>query len=340
MRILVVRTSALGDVLLATPALAALRAHFPEAEVTLATSPAYAPLFAGHPALHAVLPLPRDVSVWRLARALRTPPYELFVDLQHKVRTVTLGLLARPTRRLVFVKRRGRDRWRALSRAPLAIRRHTADLYMDVLAPLGVPPLTPSQRKLHVPVQLEAAERVEDWLQREGLAGAPFIAMAPGAAHFTKRWDVQRFGELARALEARGYVALGVGGPPDEAALAALRAAGVRCAPADLPLVDFAALLARAQALVVGDTGPQHLAAAVDTPVVSLFGPTSPERWSPIGVPARVVRRTLDCMPCSDYGSAQCPLGTHACMRELAVPTVLEALVDVLRERARAEGAP
>ena len=326
------RTSALGDVLLATPALAALRRAFPQAVLDFATSPAYAPLFAGHPALSAVVPLDRAASVWRVARGLRQPPYDVFVDLQHKVRTVMLGLLARPARRLAFIKRRGRDRFRALTRRPLALSRHTADLYVDVLAPLGVPALTSAERRLHVPVQPEAAAHVEAWLRAQGLADARLIALAPGAAHFTKRWGAQRFAALGQRAQARDLgVALGVGGPPDADAMGALSAAGVLCAPSDFSLVELAALLARARVLVVGDTGPQHLAAAVGTPVVSLFGPTNPQRWAPIGVPHRVLRRALPCMPCSDYGQATCPIGTHACMRELTPDEVHAALEELVR---------
>ena len=333
MNILVLRLTALGDVLLTTPSIAALRAHFPDAAVDLCTSAAYAPLFAGHPHLRDVIPFDRRGSTLRQAGALRARGYDVIVDLQHKVRTGVLARFARPVRRVVFVKRRGPDVWRGLVGKPLRPGVHTAELYQLALAELGVPaPLPGRGAPLSLAVQPEAAARVDAWL-READLGPRLIALAPGAAHATKRWPIEHFVELAERVRTRGLgVPIGIGGPPDVVYLRALAAAGVAVAPPELPLVELAALLARARALVVADSGPAHLAAAVGTPVVSLFGPTDPVRWAPYGVAGRVVHRGLDCAPCSDHGGPVCPLGTHACLRDLDADTVAVALADLLAQ--------
>ena len=187
-------------------------------------------------------------------------------------------------------------------------------------------------------MQDDAAARVDTWLRGAGLAdgdAGPLIALAPGAAHPTKRWPIERFVALASLLRARGLGGvIGLGGPPDAEWLGALARGGIAVAPPQMPLVELAALLARTQALVVGDSGPAHLAAAVGTPVVSLFGPTDPVRWAPYGVARRVVSRGLDCAPCSDHGGPVCPLGTHACLRNLDEVVVADALQALLAQTA------
>jgi ADP-heptose:LPS heptosyltransferase len=326
MTILVLRLSALGDVLLCTPVLEALRRFFPAAELDFCTDVRYTALFEGHPALTHVIPYERG-RIRALACRLRQRRYDVVIDLQHKVRTGILARLARPQQRLTLVKRRMRDWWPSLWGRPLRITIHTADLYVQVAAPLGVPPLQEDERRLRIPLSPAARTRAQEVLTGLGLA-SPFIALAPGAGHPTKRWGAARFAALAEILRARGLgIPLAVGGIADRAEI---DATGLQSAPLDLDLPTLAALLARARALVSGDTGPLHLAAAVGTPVVGIYGPTDPRRWGPIGVPSRLVQLPLACAPCHDHGSSRCPRGTHACMRDLEPIRVADALKDLL----------
>jgi heptosyltransferase-2 len=324
MKILVVRLSALGDVLLTTPALSALRRTFPEAELDFCTDARYAPLFAGHPALTSVVPHRREEGSWALGRALRGRRYDVLIDLQHKVRTALLGRLARPRRRIAFVKRRPRDLLRSLRGAPLRVDAHAAELYVRALAPLGVGPLAAGERRLHIALAPQAEERAGSLLRSLGLGERPFVALAPGAVHATKRWGADKFAALAALLRSRGLgEPLAVGGPGDGEAVAAT---GVPSLPLDVDLPTLAAVLARARGLISGDSGPVHLAASVATPVVALYGPTDPKRWGPYGVPHEALSLGLPCAPCSDHGGKRCPLGTHACLRDLEPARVADAL--------------
>jgi ADP-heptose:LPS heptosyltransferase len=328
MRILVFRTSALGDVLLATPALAALRRRFPDAELDLCTDARYAPLFEGHPALAGVVPFDRAQGTLPLLRSLRARRYDVIVDFQHKLRTALIARLARPGRRLSLVKRRPRDWLWSLAGRPLAVATHAVDLYVGVLEPLGVPPLRPEERRLEIALAPAARRAADEVLGRLGLSGSAFVALAPGARHFTKRWGAAQFRALGDLVRARGLgEPLAVGGPDDAGEV---EASGLRAAPLDLGLPALAALLARARALVAGDTGPLHLAAAVGTPVVGVYGPTDPRRWAPVGVPHRIVTLALPCAPCSNYGGPRCPIATHACMRDLAPAQILGALEELM----------
>ncbi|RMG13781.1 MAG: glycosyltransferase family 9 protein [Deltaproteobacteria bacterium] len=336
-RLVVARTSALGDVLLCTPALAALKEAQPEAHLTFVTSAPFAALFEGLPFLDAVVPwdLHRDRSrggIRRLAaRVLRPGPVDLYIDLQNKVRTRLLGHRLRPARRLVYQRRStGQALLALVGYDPPRTHPHATRAYLEVLAPLGVRP--PPAGALRPTVHLEEAARAA---ARVRCPEAGAIAVAPGARHATKRWPVSHFAEVARTLcDRTGAPLLAVGGPQDGPLLDAFAAAVARPVvdTRDLDLPVVAALLERARLLVSNDTGPAHLAAAVDTPVVAVFGPTAESRWAPFG--AQVVRTEIACAPCTNHGGARCPRGHHRCLRALAPDEVLAAALPLLEAAA------
>jgi heptosyltransferase-2 len=162
-------------------------------------------------------------------------------------------------------------------------------------------------------------------LGRAGVSG-PFVALAPGSARPTKRWP--HFGELARRL-APGLAVVVIGGGHEDRG-----SAGGVPGIADLtglPIRVSAAVLARAAAAVVNDSAPLHLAQAVGTPVVALFGPTHPRLgFGPRGPRDAVLGLDLACRPCSRHGGRRCPLGHHRCLRELTAATVWTAVHRVL----------
>jgi heptosyltransferase-2 len=158
------------------------------------------------------------------------------------------------------------------------------------------------------------------------------VALAPGASQATKRWPAERFAEVAHALHARGASLVLAGGPADRETLAAFRVACHAPLAADLtalPVDALAAALAEVDLLVACDSGPVHLATAVGTPVLAVFGPTSPERWGP-PPPGRALALPLPCAPCSNHGGARCPEGHHRCMLDLAAAEVASAAAAML----------
>jgi heptosyltransferase-2 len=141
---------------------------------------------------------------------------------------------------------------------------------------------------------------------------------------------------VGRALAAEGASIVLAGGPPDRAELDAFRRAlgsPVAADLTDLPVDALAAALAGVEALLACDSGPVHLAAAVGTPAVAIFGPTSPERWGP-PPPGRALALPLECAPCSNHGGARCPKGHHRCMLDLGPDTVLAAVRDAMARRS------
>jgi heptosyltransferase-2 len=333
--ILVLRYSALGDVVLATSVLDPLREAFPGARIEWVTSPAYAPLLEGLPGVAAVHALgPGGLrAAWGLARRLRGR-FDLAVDLQNKVKSALVARAAAP-RRIAFRRRTaGQAALALLGLDPPVRGPHATALYAAALRPLGV--------RAPGPVRVLPGEGARA-RAAAALAGAPHprVAIAPGASQATKRWPPDRFARVAEALHARGASVVLAGGPADREPLAAFRAACRAPVAADLtalPVDGLAAGLAAVDLLVACDSGPVHLAAAVGTPALALFGPTSPERWGP-PPPGRALALPLPCAPCSNHGGARCPEGHHRCMEDLSAGEVAAAAAAIL-EAARARPAP
>jgi heptosyltransferase-2 len=325
--ILIVRYSALGDVVLATSLLEPLRARFPAARIEWVTDPLYAPLLEGLPELAAVHRLAREGPNTALGLAARLRGrFDVAIDLQNKLRSAMVARSAAPLRTAFRRRTAMRAVLSLFGSDPPLVRAHQTSLYAEALAPLGISAPGPTK------VSLSAQARA---LAADALRGveAPAVAIAPGARWATKRWPAERFAAVADALAAEGVTIVLCGGPGDRDAFAAFRASTRARVAADLsflPLDALAAAIARVQLLVACDSGPVHLASAVGTPVLALFGPTSDARWGP-PPPGRALSLRLACAPCSNHGGDYCPEGHHRCMADLAPEAVLAAARDMLR---------
>jgi heptosyltransferase-2 len=178
---------------------------------------------------------------------------------------------------------------------------------------------------------VEATEQVSAWLASVGLESEPnIVAIAPGAAHATKRWPLEHWHALVDKNVKDGSAVVVVGGPDDAplgAALAANRKDRVVSSAGSFGLQATGALLQRARALVSGDTGVMHMATGVGTPVLALFGPTVEAfGFFPYSHRAAVLELPLPCRPCSTHGGPRCPLGHHRCMLDMQPAAVFEAL--------------
>ncbi|MCA9553357.1 MAG: glycosyltransferase family 9 protein [Myxococcales bacterium] len=329
-RVLLIRVSALGDVVLTQPAVRALRAAHPGIRVDLVTDPRYAELATVHLGYDRAVPFERhNEDAAAVVARLPETSYDAVVDLQGKLRTRALARRVPAQRRLRLQKRSfGRALLSVVGYDPPLVDRRAAQLYLDVLAPLGVPGDAP------LALRLEGAPPPGPGLR---------IGLSPCATHATKRWSPERFGALADALvEAHPEAELVlIGGPGDREVLAAVRAAArAPLSPEDvtgLPVPELARVVGGLHLMISVDTGPAHLAAGFGVPTAVIFGPTAPERWGPVGPPHQVVRRKLDCMPCSNTGGDACPRTdrNHACLRELEVGQVLAAAEAALAGGAR-----
>jgi heptosyltransferase-2 len=318
---LVIQTAFLGDVVLTTPLLSALARG--DGPVDVVTTPAAAPLLEGHPAVRRVIRYDKRGAdaglggLWRLAGALRRTGYARAVLPHRSWRSAALALLADIPQRVGFAGVGPALTY--TTRVPRARAGHEVERLLALAGPdaLPAPP---------VALGLTPADRAEAgrWLAAHGVEPR-FVALAPGSIWGTKRWPY--YPELAAALE-RPIVVIG---SRDDAALgeAVVAAAAGRAhsAAGELDLRTAAALLERASVLVTNDSAPLHLATAVGTPVVALFGPTVPAQgFGPRGPGDRTLGVTLGCRPCSAHGPQVCPLVHHRCMRDLPVGEVIQAV--------------
>ncbi len=326
--ILLVRFSAMGDTLLMTPLIRALRTRHPEARITLVTKEAFAPLFRHNPRITEVIGWQPASPLAELGRRLRGESFTHRLDLHGSLRSRALRWQIGGRWTTYPKHRAARAMLIRAKRDVYRDRRPVAERYFDAARELDVSPDSGSLEVFLSRSTLEAAER---FLTRRGLGvRRQLIALAPGASSFTKRWPTHHWIALVRRLVEAGNDVIVAGGAAEiEVARALAEAGGEAAASAagEFDPAGTAAVLKRARALVAGDTGAMHLATAVGTPVAALFGPTVEAfGFFPYHAKATVLQRELACRPCSAQGGPACPLKHHRCLQDLQPADVLEAL--------------
>jgi heptosyltransferase-2 len=346
--ILVIQTAFAGDLVLTTPLIAETAERFPGAAIDVLCIPATASLLAGHPAIRRVIVYDkhrRHPSLISLMRRLARERYALCLCPHRSLRSALLARATRAPRRIAFHRSAGR--WLFTETVPYREDLHEADRNRSLLSFTGIPgpklripALYPSEddhaaaaRLLETCVSSEAGERTR------ASSDPLFLCIAPGSVWATKRWTEEGFAAVARYFAAR-YRVMFLGGAEDHALCARIiTRAGVGLpvhnVAGQLGFLASAALIGRAAVLVSNDSAPVHLASAMGTPVVEVYGATSPAfGFSPYGVPHRIVQHEgLSCRPCAIHGGDHCPVGTFACMRELPATTVIAAVEELLETR-------
>jgi lipopolysaccharide heptosyltransferase II len=293
----------------------------------------FVPLLSHNPNVSRVIGLPPGGSLLRLAAELRGDEYTHFLDLHDNLRSRALRVLV-PGRWHGYPKHRwARTLLIHAKRNRYRDRRPVPERYFSAARDLGV---VPDGRPPEFFVGAEASEQVATWLNEVGLESEPnVVAMAPGAAHATKRWPLEHWRTLVDKAVRDGHAVVIVGGPDDAALGAALsHGTGARVANAAglFGLQATGAILKRARAVVSGDTGVMHMATGVGAPVVALFGPTVEAfGFFPYSSQATVLELPLPCRPCSSQGGPRCPLGHHRCLVDLRPDVAHEALGRSLR---------
>jgi heptosyltransferase-1 len=335
-RILLVRTSALGDVVHALPVLTALRRHLPEARIGWVVEEAMAPVLAGHPDLDELLVVRlrrwRKVSgraageVGGFLAALRRFSADVTLDLMGNHKAGVIAALSLAGRRIGFARRHRREPSSAvwINRPVVPRGTHAVDRMLSLLDALDIPP--------------EPADFGPGKLFREEPAAArdlfaahpePFALLHPGAGWANKRYPPAWWGKATRLLQAETGLPTWVASARGEEGLAAEVAAAsegaARAVPAgDLP--TLAALIRRARLMLGGDSGPSHLARALGTPLVMVMGPTDPERHGPYGAPEEAVYKRLPCSFCYQRLAE-----TKACLLEVPPRQVAARAIDLSR---------
>jgi heptosyltransferase II len=331
--VLVIGPNWVGDAVMSTPALANLRRGLPKAKIDLLVPRHVAPLFDDYPPIDRVLIRDdRQPRRPRLAQviALRRCRYRLVLLLPNSFRAALYAWLVGSPIRVGYATD-GR-RWMLTHAVPPVEGHppHQIDAYLQLVAALGLaieerlPMLAPT---LRAELEAERLWEAQGW-RREDLV----IGLCPGAAIGpAKRWWPERFAGLADRLIASGGFRVVFFGSPDEVSLVEHIRAHMRYKAASLAgqdtLGSFVALAARCAVMITNDSGSMHIAAAVGTRVVALFGPTDPRRTAPMAAPVAVLHHDLACSPCF---RTTCPYADHPCMRSIEVDEVYRTVLDVL----------
>jgi 3-deoxy-D-manno-octulosonic-acid transferase/heptosyltransferase-1 len=351
-KILIVKLSAIGDVIHTLPALCAIRTHFPDAHIAWLIEEAAADLVIGHRALDRVIVSRRKRWVrqlksadWRQAlfemrsfwRELRDTHYDIVIDFQSLLKSAVLVWLARGNRKIGFDRGMQHQEHSYLMLnervPPVDMEVHALTRGLRLIEAIGVrsPALV-----YDIPESDADRRQIDRLLVSEKIDGTrPLVAVNPVALWETKLWLEDRFAALGDRMVAElGLDVVFTGGPADRTVNRRIRRLMVAPA-ADLSgrtsLTMLAALYRRTALLVTTDTGPMHLAAAVGTPVVALFGPTAPWRTGPFGRGHRVIRTDPDCSPCF---KRRCDHHQCRCMRDISVAMVFDQVAEMLCRRS------
>jgi heptosyltransferase II len=336
-RIVVVQTAFIGDVVLVLSLMQALRNRYPSARLGLVTTPAAAVLAEGHPAVNTVHVFDKRKSrrgargLKAMADELRGEKYDAALVPHRSLRSALLCRLAGIPLRVGFD--RGIGRFLMTSRVRYS-RRHEVMRNSSLTSPLGFSLVQPPVPAIQLtPDEIKNASVILDRIAPR----AQWVALAPGSVWATKRWPEDSFVKLAQLLKTKGFSVLLVGGVQDAPLCERIAAAagGVTANLAGLQgLRGSAALLGRCRMLVSNDSAPMHLAVAVRTPVIAIFGPTSPEfGFGPLGQHDRIVETSgLRCRPCSIHGGKKCPMKTFDCMKSIVPERIVNEVLAVNRK--------
>jgi heptosyltransferase II len=325
--ILIIKPGAIGDLLQLTPVLRALKSRYPQACISLLVgSPVSAELFTYNAHVRETIVFDKAgahrsfralLQLWRL---LRRNKYDLIINFQRSnLKTWFLASAAFPCRLLVYHKARTRTV-------------HALVNYLETVAPLGI-----KATKMRLDLALSARERAfaKEVIFSLDSPTTPLIALNPGASHNVNRWATARFAALSDMLTQKLAARVILIGGKEDMPLAEEIVAKTGSKPLNMAgktsLLQLGALLEQCDILVSGDTGPMHIATAVGTRVVALFGAADPERTGPVGSGHRIIQATdVSCIPC---GSRTCNNRAYLeCMEKIPVSLVFETIRDMLNK--------
>jgi heptosyltransferase-2 len=331
---LVIQTSFLGDVILATPLIAELARRSP---VDVLVTPVGATALANNPHIRSVISYDKRstygsaLGLWETIREIRSRrPYEAAYLAQGSFRSGLLAMMTGAKERIGFASSTGRVLY--TKQVPYRPDQHHAERLWSLAMSDCADPPSHDQIRPRVYPSDEERRRIDVLLRESGSSDEPFVALAPGSAWGTKRWPY--YADLAKMLAEDCRIAV-IGSNADSALAAQIiDALPPACAinGVGLPLLASAELIGRARAIVTNDSAPQHLASAMGTPTLTIFGPTVPEfGFGPLASRHVVAgHESLSCRPCHRHGPQRCPLGHWRCMRELTPEYITSLLTEVL----------
>ena len=330
MKIGIIRLSSLGDIVLATAVLKVLRQTYPASEIVFIVRAQYTGVLKNNSFLSRTIEWKEGESLKALAFGLRGEEFDVLIDLHTNARSRSLTVLSNAKRVIRYKKDHISRRLALLSKKKLP-GRHVVDKYLDAVRLMGVD--TSGAAPAMYP-DIEDVEWADGFLSENGYSGGLLVGIAPGARRKTKMWPARKFAEIGSKLVSSmgsSVVMVGdeadaeVGGKVLEGCAQLINAVG------QTDIGKLSALLSKCDVVVSNDSAPAHIAVAVETRAVAIFGPTVEEfGFAPYGRGNMTISKDLYCRPCSLHGATKCPEGHFRCMEEIGSEEVFEAVEKIL----------
>jgi heptosyltransferase III len=306
-KVLLVRLRSIGDTVLATPSALALKRFLPNVEVDILVEDWVAPLLDYHPSISNVVVLERGglLARARVARELRAANYDVVYNLHGGTTATFLTRATGARHRVGFKTYQYAQLHNHQAPSPLLLwgqqKTHSVEQQLALLGWTGVP--VTDRPRTQLGVSPEAAEAVNQRLAAAGLTERKIALIHPAAAFATKQWAAENFARVVEYVTERGFAPVAIAAPHERAVLENLIAeSSVHIQTFDLSLPEVTALAARSQLFAGNDSGIAHIAAAVGTPCVVVFGSSNVAHWRPWNsAPAEVVFEQMPCQPCHGY---------------------------------------
>ncbi len=337
-RILLIKPSSLGDIVHVLPVVSAIKAQWPGVHLTWVVKRQWAELVRRVAGVDCVWPVDEGAMSWlKQGWALRREHFDLAIDLQGLFRSGLVTWLSGVPLRIGFANGREGSPWFYTVQVPVpAVEMHAVDRYLLIAEAMGAYAQGARQFRFNI---LDADRHiVQDILSEKGISvDQPWLAMNISARWMTKRWPLSSFAGVLDRLHGEGHgPVVVIGSAEDRHDVEALRT--VTTTPfidltGAIPLGCLPALLLKAAALITNDSGPMHIAAALGTPVVALFGPTSEVRTGPYGTGHRVLTSAVSCRPCFSRVCRHTP--ELECLRSLSPDDVVDAVRRLVTAQAR-----
>ncbi len=339
-RVLIIQTAYLGDVVLSLPLIDELHANLTDFQLDYLAIPSVANILENYPGIdHLILYDKRNSekslrSFIKKAKFLKARHYDL-VFLPHRSwRSAILAKWSRIPVRIGFNRSWASFLYTHVIRYDNNL--HEVNRNLSLLQPLGI--LLKKKTGLHLSITSEDVQRVNAIWRGSGLEeGRTCVAIAPGSVWATKRWLPDRFSQLIWELANEGIQVALIGGSEEEPLGKDLEKSASKYVAnfiGKLTPRESAEVIRRCDVLVSNDSAPVHLASAVGTKVVEIFGATIPQfGFTPFGVEHRILEKELSCRPCGSHGGDTCPMGTFACMKSISVVEVYRAVKELLNDR-------
>ncbi|MDP2928048.1 MAG: lipopolysaccharide heptosyltransferase II [Candidatus Omnitrophota bacterium] len=342
-RILIVRTDRLGDVLLSTPVIKALRQKFPQGYISMMVSPYTKDVLDGNPALDEIIAFDKDakdkcwLATLKFAGLLRKKKFDLAIVLHPTTRMHLLTFLAGIPKRLGYDRKFGFLLTDRIKHTKQYGQKHESEYALDLIRYLGI---QPQDKTLFMPIKQESEKWVDVLFSQAGIRDSDkLLVIHPTASCHSRIWPGERFAEVADKLAQKyGFKVVIISGPKDmqkaQEVIKNMRIKALNLA-GKTSISQLASLLRRCQLFISTDSGPMHMASALGVPVITIFGRSqaglSPQRWGPLGEKNRILHKTVGCTICLAHNCQK----DFACLKATSVEDVLRAAESILKSRGR-----